>query len=148
MRKLTVEFAVGLFVLAGIASTAYLAVRLGDLTVFAKDGYEITARFRSISGLKEGAVIEIAGVRVGTVSKINLDPTDYDAVVHLALKQDVQVQDDAIASIRSTGIIGEKYINIAPGGSDTLLQAGEEIAETESSVSLEELIGKYIFQKE
>lgn len=148
MRKLTVEFAVGLFVLAGIASTAYLAVRLGDLTVFAEDGYELTARFRSISGLKEGAVIEIAGVRVGTVSKIKLDPDDYDAVVHLALNPDVQVQDDAIASIRSTGIIGEKYINIAPGGSDTLLQAGQEIAETESSVSLEELIGKYIFQKE
>lgn len=148
MRKLTVEFAVGLFVLAGIASTAYLAVRLGDLTVFADDGYELTARFRSISGLKEGAVIEIAGVRVGTVSKINLDPADYDAVVRLALNPAVQVQEDAIASIRSTGIIGEKYINIAPGGSDTLLQAGEEIAETESSVSLEELIGKYIFQKE
>jgi len=148
VRKLTVEFAVGLFVLAGIASTAYLAVRLGDLTVFAEDGYELTARFRSISGLKEGAVIEIAGVRVGTVSKIKLDPDDYDAVVHLALNPDVQVQDDAIASIRSTGIIGEKYINIAPGGSDTLLQAGQEIAETESSVSLEELIGKYIFQKE
>lgn len=148
MRKLTVEFAVGLFVLAGIASTAYLAVRLGDLSFFDEEGYELTARFRSISGLKDGAVIEIAGVRVGTVSKINLDPTDYAAIVHLAIKPDVQVQEDAIASIRSTGIIGEKYINIAPGGSDTLLQAGGEIAETESSVSLEELIGKYIFQKE
>lgn len=148
MKKLTVEFAVGLFVLAGVASTGYLAIRLGDLTVFADEGYELTARFRSISGLKEGAVIEIAGVRVGTVSKIDLDPANYEAVVHLALRPDVHVQDDAIASIRSTGLIGEKYVNIAPGGSETLLQAGEELPETESSVSLEELIGKYIFQKE
>lgn len=148
MRKLTVEFAVGLFVLAGIASTAYLAVRLGDLSVLADEGYELTAQFRSISGLKQGAVVEIAGVRVGTVSKVNLDTADYDAVVHLTLRPEVQVQEDAIASVRSTGIIGEKYINITPGGSDTLLQAGGEITETESSVSLEELMGKYIFQKE
>lgn len=148
MKRFSVELVVGLFVITGIVSFAYLAVRLGDLKVMADDSYPLTARFRSISGLKEGAVIEIAGVRVGQVSKIALDGGEYRAVVHLAVDGSVKLQEDAIASIRTSGIIGDKFVNITPGGSETFLEPGAEISETESAISLEELVSKYIFQKE
>lgn len=147
MNRFSVEFAVGLFVIAGIASFSYLAVRLGDLKMFDESSYNITARFRSTAGLKEGAVVQVAGVKIGTVSSITLDPKEYEALVHLLIDKQVQLQEDSIASVRSSGIIGDKYISIAPGGADAYLQAGDEITDTESSVSLEELIGKYIFEK-
>jgi phospholipid/cholesterol/gamma-HCH transport system substrate-binding protein len=146
--RLSVEFGVGLFVLAGIACFAWLSVKLGDVSLLKNDTYPVIARFTSISGLKEGAVIEIAGVRVGTVEQINLDRSDYEAVVNMAIKGDVQLQEDSIASIRTAGVIGDKYVNITPGGSDTLIKPGDKIRETESSISLEELVSKYIFQKD
>lgn len=148
MRRLNVEFAVGIFVIAGIASFAYLAIKLGDLSFGEQNHYSVSARFASISGLKEGAVVEIAGVRVGKVSHINLDNGDYEAVVQMAIDGDVKLQEDAIASIRTAGVIGDKFVNISPGGSDVFIEPGAEIVETESSISLEELVSKYIFQKE
>lgn len=146
--RLSTEFVVGLFVIAGVLSFAWLSIKLGDVSLLKQDTYTVAARFTSISGLKEGAVVEIAGVRVGTVERINLDRNDYEAVVDIALKQDVSLQEDSIASIRTAGVIGDKYVNITPGGSDVLIKAGEKIRETESSISLEELLSKYIFQKE
>lgn len=146
--RLSTEFVVGLFVIAGVLSFAWLSIKLGDVSLLKQDTYTVAARFTSISGLKEGAVVEIAGVRVGTVERINLDRNDYEAVVDIAIKQDVSLQEDSIASIRTAGVIGDKYVNITPGGSDVLIKAGEKIRETESSISLEELLSKYIFQKE
>lgn len=147
MNRYSAEFVVGLFVIAGIASFAYLAVRLGDLNMFNQESYNVTARFRSTAGLKEGAVIQVAGVKIGTVSAIKLDPKEYEALVHMTIEKGVDLTEDSIASVRSSGLIGDKYVNIAPGGADTFLKEGDEITETESSVSLEELIGKYIFEK-
>lgn len=146
--RLSTEFVVGLFVIAGILSFAWLSIKLGDVSLLKPDTYTVAARFTSISGLKEGAVVEIAGVRVGTVERIHLDRNDYEAVVDIALKKDVPLQEDSIASIRTAGVIGDKYVNITPGGSEVLIKAGEKIRETESSISLEELLSKYIFQKE
>ncbi|MGD2137060.1 MAG: outer membrane lipid asymmetry maintenance protein MlaD [Gammaproteobacteria bacterium] len=146
MKKVNLEMIVGLFLLAGFASFAYIAVKMGDLEMFRDETYRVTARFLSISGLKEGAAIELAGVNVGKVSKIELDPGEYEAVVHLDVDKQVELQDDTIASIRTAGIIGDKFIKLTPGGSDILLEEGDEIEETESSISIEELISKYIFE--
>lgn len=146
MKKMNLEMIVGLFLLAGFASFSYLAIKMGDIKMFNNETYDVTARFTSISGLKQGSVVELAGVNVGKVSRIELDPADYEAIVHLDVDKSVKLQDDAIASVRTAGIIGDKYIKLTPGGSDTLLGSGDEIEETESSISLEELVSKYIFE--
>jgi phospholipid/cholesterol/gamma-HCH transport system substrate-binding protein len=147
-NRLNIELIVGLFLIIGILSFVYLSVRLGDVNFLKEDVYEVKARFGSISGLKEGAVVEIAGVRVGKVKGIQLDRDYYEAVVHLAINGDVLLQQDSIASIRTSGVIGDKFVNITPGGSDENIEPHGEISETESSISLEELVSKYIFEKE
>lgn len=148
MKKMNLEMIVGLFLLAGFACFSYLAVKMGDIRMFSNETYAVTARFTSISGLKEGSVVELAGVNVGKVSLIELDPDDYEAVVHLDIDKSVELQDDSIASIRTAGIIGDKFIKLTPGGSDIILGPGDEIEETEPSISLEELVSKYIFESE
>ncbi|MCP5467591.1 MAG: outer membrane lipid asymmetry maintenance protein MlaD [Sinobacteraceae bacterium] len=146
MGNTRVEIGVGLFMLAGLACLVYLAVRLGDVDLFGSDRYALDARFVSSSGLKPGAFVEVGGVRVGKVADIRLDPETYESVVRLELEPSVRLQDDAIASIRTEGIIGDKFVKITPGGSPQLLGPGDTIFETESSISLEELISKYIFE--
>lgn len=146
MRRITLELLVGLFLLVGLAAFSYIAIKLGGASAFGDNFYPLKARFQSIAGLNEGAPVEIAGVRVGKVIKIELDKTDYDAVVHMAIRPEVRVQRDSIASIRSTGLIGDKFVSISPGGFDEYLEPGDVIMETESSVSIEELISKYIFE--
>ncbi len=145
MKKMNLEMIVGLFLLAGFASFSWIAIKMGDIKFFMEDSYPVTARFVSISGLKEGAVVELAGVKVGKVSSISLDSSEYEAVVKLNISDQVQLQDDSIASIRTSGIIGDRYIKLTPGGSEEFLTPGGEIVETESSISLEELVSKYIF---
>ena len=140
------EIGVGLFMLLGLACLAWLAIRLGDFEPFGHDRYRLEARFVSSSGLKPGAFVEVGGVRVGKVADIGLDPETYESVVRLELNPAVRLQDDAIASIRTEGIIGDKFVKITPGGSEILLEAGDVIHDTESSISLEELISKYIFE--
>jgi len=148
MKKMNLEMIVGVFLLAGFISFSWLAVKMGDINPFANETYPVTARFTSISGLKEGSTIELAGVVVGKVSGIELDTGDYEAVVHLNIDKQIELQDDSIASIRTAGIIGDKYIKLSPGGSDIILEAGDEIEETEPAISLEELVSKYIFDSE
>ena len=137
---------VGVFVIAGLVCLFYLAVRLGDVGLFKAESYQLLAKFTSVSGLKEGAFVEVAGVRVGDVERIKLNVDDYLADVYLNIDAYVPIQDDAIASIRTQGIIGDKFVKITPGGSPDLLDDGMEIIETEPAISLEELISKYIFE--
>lgn len=145
MQKLNIQLLTGIFVILGIATFTYQAVTIGGASFSQETTYTLTARFENSSGLREGAIIEAAGVRVGEVSAITLDPENYQAIVSLRIDQNVPVQEDAIVSIRTQGIIGEKFIKISPGGFDGLLTDGMEITETESAISLEELISKYIF---
>ena len=145
-NKYSLELSIGIFIAMGLLSLVYLAVKLGDVGVFADNTYSLKARFVSSSGLTEGAFVEVGGVRVGTVQNINVDFESYESVVEMSLDPNIKLQDDAIASIRTSGIIGDKFVKIAPGGSDIYLEAGDEILETESSISLEELISKYIFE--
>jgi len=148
MNKISLELVTGIFVIIGIACFTWLAVSVAGATFTEHPGYTLTARFTSISGLREGAVIEGAGVRIGTVSAIDFDPDSFEAIVSLRLNDDIPVQEDAIAAVRTQGIIGEKYIKIIPGGFEELLGDGDEIFETESAISLEELVSRYIFQSD
>ncbi len=140
------ELLVGIFMLAGIIAITFLALRMGDIGLFNNDEYVVQAKFTSASGLREGAYVEMAGVTVGKVKKIEFNPEDYLAVVYISLPKTISVPDDSIASIRTAGIIGDKFIKISAGGSDTNIEAGMEITETEPSINLEELISKYIFE--
>ena len=144
MKKLSVEFIVGLFLLTGIAAITYLSVVVSGVSGFSSDGYRLMAKFENSSGLKRGAVIEIAGVKVGQVESISLDPETQESSVWLEIDQGVEVQDDAVASIRTAGIIGDKFVKITTGGGDLLVD-GDEIIETEPAISIEELVSKYIF---
>jgi phospholipid/cholesterol/gamma-HCH transport system substrate-binding protein len=146
MRRINIETGVGIFLVIGLICLGYLSIKLGDVNLFRKDDYRVKARFANISGLKEGADVEIAGVPVGKVSKISLD--DYDALVEMIINPDIKLQEDSIASIRTQGIIGDKYVKITPGGSEEYIKNGGEILETESSLILEELVSKYMFENE
>jgi phospholipid/cholesterol/gamma-HCH transport system substrate-binding protein len=148
MKRINLEVIVGTFVILGLAAFAFLAVKLGGIGDVQAGHYKLNARFQSSSGLKEGADVEMAGVVIGKVVNIRFDPKEYDSVVELSVPTEVEIQEDAIASVRSTGLIGGKFIKISPGGSEALLQSGDTIYETESSVSLEELISKYIFESQ
>lgn len=139
---------VGLLMLAGLAALAFLALALGNVSAPFMRHYELSARFASSAGLRVGAHVEIAGVRVGQVTAIDLDPRAFDAVVRMRLADGIELPSDAIASIRTAGLIGEKYVKITPGGADDRLPPGAEIIDTESSISIEELISKYIFERD
>lgn len=145
MKKANLETVVGIFVLIGLICLAYLSIKLGKMEVFGGDFYQVYADFDSVSGLKSGASVEIAGVEVGRVSRIILDPKNGDkARVYLQIKGGIKIQDDVIAGVRTSGIIGDKFIQLKPGGSDQIIAAGGRIRDTESSVDIEELISKYI----
>jgi phospholipid/cholesterol/gamma-HCH transport system substrate-binding protein len=148
MRKFNLEIVVGLFLIVGFICFAWLSVRLGDVDLFGPPTYQVTASFGSISGLKTGAIVEIAGVQVGKVEEIQFDAEKYEAMVILAIESSVVLQEDSIASVRTAGIIGDRYIDISPGGSDVIIGDNGRIVETESAINLEELVSKYIFEKE
>ena len=145
MGRSSLEMAVGVFVLAGLICVGYLTVRLGKMELFGDDYYSVNARFHSISGLKPDAAVEIAGVQVGQVGSIELDPDEQVAIVKIKIQKDVILTDDVIASVKTSGLIGDKYIKLSPGGSEIILKPGDTIIETESAIDLEELISKYVF---
>lgn len=145
MKKFDLEVAVGLFIIAGILCLGYLSIKLGNLEIVGKKGYDVYGVFSNVGGLKVGSSIEIAGVNVGRVTNILLD--DYQARVVLNFPRDVKIQEDAIASVKTRGLIGEKYIEITPGGSEEIVQPGGRIRETMPPIDIEQLISKFVFGK-
>ncbi|MBW1615165.1 MAG: outer membrane lipid asymmetry maintenance protein MlaD [Deltaproteobacteria bacterium] len=145
MKKKRIEFIVGLFIIAGFICIGYLTVRLGKMELWGGDYYKIYGKFGSVSGLKAGALIEMAGVRIGKVDTIELDDDTYAALVGMKIDNKVELTEDVIASVKTAGIIGDKYIKISQGGSDIQLKNEEMITETESALDIEELISKYAF---
>ena len=140
-----VNVAVGMFLVLGILALGYLSIKLGRVSFLGNTGYPVMVEFPSVGGLKAGSSVEIAGVEIGRVESIGL--ADYQARVILRLNRDVKLQEDSIASIKTKGLIGEKYVRISPGASDKLIGPGGKIREVEAPVDLEELISKYIFGK-
>ena len=145
MRKFDIEFTVGLFIIAGIICLGYLSIRLGKMEILGNKGYELYALFSNSGGLKTGSSVMIAGVDVGRVKSVTLD--DYQAKVVMNLSDGIQIQEDAIASIKTKGLIGEKFIEISPGGSDKIIGPGGRIRETQPPVDFEQLISKFVFGK-
>lgn len=143
MIKRTTEVLVGLFVLLGMVALVFLALKSANLASFSTDkGYNVTAHFDNIGGLKPRAAVRSAGVIVGRVTRIQLDPQSFQGVVTLNLESDVAFPKDSSAKILTSGLLGDQFIGLEPGNSDQNLVAGDVIRQTQSAVILENLIGQ------
>jgi len=145
MNRTSIETAVGVFMLIGIACIGYLTIKLGRMEITGGDHYTVSAHFQSVSGLRTGAAVEMAGVPVGRVDAIMLDQEREDARVLLKIENHIKLTEDVLASVKTSGLIGDKFILLTLGSSDELISEGDEITETESAVDLQGLIGKYDF---
>jgi len=145
----TTEMLVGVFIAAGVAALFVLAMKVSNLSSFSQaDGYTLTAHFENIGGLKVRSPVTVGGVRVGQVAHIDYDNRRFEAVVTLELNSKYdQFPDDTSASIYTSGLLGEQYIALEPGGSEDLLINGSEIEMTQSALVLEKLVGKFLFNK-
>jgi len=145
-RTFTTEFYVGVFSLIGMVCFGYLSINIAGMKIFKRGFYEVYTEFDNISGLKPGAQVEIAGVPVGEVSSINLDKTN--AKVTMSIRDDVRLRQDDIVSVRTKGIIGDRYVKITPGGSEDLVPKGGRIEDSEPVMEFEDIIGKFIHKME
>lgn len=145
MHNRFTEFIVGLFVVAGFAGIVYLALNLGEVPLLSRTStYSVDAEFDNVSGVKKGAPVQVAGVVVGEVSAIKLNE-DNLAQLTLRVDNQLKIPQDSIVSVKSQGIIGDKYIQISLGGDSEVFKADELILETESAVDIESLISKFAF---
>jgi phospholipid/cholesterol/gamma-HCH transport system substrate-binding protein len=148
MNRTALDLWVGIFVSIGLAAIVFLALKVGNLTSFnTVPSYRLEARFDNIGGLKLRAPVKSAGVVVGRVDGIRLDPKTYEAVVSLKIDNGFQFTKDSIASILTSGLLGEVYIGLDAGGDPVLLGDGATIAKTQSAIVLEKLIGQFLFDK-
>ena len=145
MKKYHHETVAGLFVLVGLICVGYLTVKLGNVHLWGSDSYPLYARFNSVSGLRIGNSIEMLGLEIGEIAGFSMDQEKSVVVAELRIRKPIKVYDDAIASIKTAGLIGDKYVSIDPGGAGELLKPGAMITQTESPPDLGELIGKYAF---
>ena len=145
MKKYSMETIVGIFVAIGLLCVGYMVVKLGKISLWVEDSYALYARFTSVSGLKVGSPVEILGIPVGKIEKLEIDPEKHMALVRFRIKKGIKVYDDAAASVKTAGLIGDKFMKIDPGGSGNLLKPEETITETSSTPDLEDLIGRYVF---
>ena len=145
MKKYSVEFVVGIFVVIGLLCVAYMTVKLGKVSWFGDDYYPLYARFTSVSGLRVGSPVEIDGIQIGRVERMSIDTARQMALVELKIEKGIKVYDDASASIKTSGLIGDKFIKIDPGGGGDVLKPGGTVTETTSAVDIEDLVSKYVF---
>ncbi|HRH97189.1 MAG TPA: outer membrane lipid asymmetry maintenance protein MlaD [Prosthecobacter sp.] len=145
MKQSKLELFVGAFVLLGIAAIIYLTVKLGAGSMIGGETYVLEARFTNAGGLNAGSSVLVAGVPVGRVEGIRVDADDYSAMVTMRVLAGLKLPTDTMASIKTTGLIGDKYVALAPGADETYLDSGARITMTESSVDIESLIGKMAF---
>ncbi len=147
MQSRSIEITVGAFVLLGIVALSFLVIQVSGLT-FAearRDTYQLSAQFNTVAGLAPRAKVMVAGVTIGRVTAIHIDPISVRAVVEMAIDRDVDyLTSDSIASIKTAGVLGEQYVSISVGGSEEILEAGGQIKDTQSAMILEDLIGKFV----
>ncbi len=144
-QQTRIELAVGVFVAVGITAIAWLALRTGSGALVGAESYTVTAEFANVGSLNPGSNVLVAGVPVGRVDKVALNPKNFRAVVSLLVEKSVQLPDDSIASVKTAGLIGDKYIAIAPGGAPDMIAPGGKIIETESDVDIASLISRFAF---
>jgi len=145
MKNTKLELSVGLFVLLGVAAIVYLTIKLGTGSMVGGDTYLIESRFANAGGIHPGCSVLLSGVTVGRVEGIRMDPSDYSAIVTLKLTKGLRLPTDSMASVKTSGLIGDKFIALSPGADESYLQPGTRITMTESAVDLESLIGKMAF---
>jgi phospholipid/cholesterol/gamma-HCH transport system substrate-binding protein len=145
MKKYTLETTVGIFVVIGLFAVAYMTLKLGHVSFLVENTYPLYAKFTTVSGLKTGNLVDMFGIEIGRVEKLTMDEKDYMALVEMRINGGVKIYGDAIASIKTEGLIGERYISIDPGGAMELLKPGGTITETQPPVDVIDLIGKYVF---
>jgi phospholipid/cholesterol/gamma-HCH transport system substrate-binding protein len=145
MKKYSMETVVGIFVVVGLLCIAYMTVKLGNVGFLGDNSYTLYARFNKVTGLRVGNPVEMLGLEVGKVAGFKMDQKDLVAIVELKINDGIEVYDDAIASIKTEGLIGDKYVSLDPGGGGDLLKPGSTIIDTQSPIDLQELISKYAF---
>jgi phospholipid/cholesterol/gamma-HCH transport system substrate-binding protein len=144
MERTTLDLWVGVFVVAGIAALVVLALKVGNLSTYnMSETYRLEAHFNNVGGLKPTASVRSAGVLVGRVNSITLDTANYEARVMMTIDKRYQFPKDTFANILTSGLLGEQYIGLMPGGEDQMLKDGDEFKKTQSAVVLEDLIGKF-----
>ncbi|BDQ37655.1 outer membrane lipid asymmetry maintenance protein MlaD [Pseudodesulfovibrio nedwellii] len=147
MLKMKKETAVGIFVVMGLLAVVYMSVKLGNVQLFTDKYYVVKANFTDISGLKVNAPIQMFGVEIGFVSEIGLDQEKGVAAITMMLDKKVKLTDDAIAAIKTSGLIGDKFVKIVPGGLGDPVNPGDTLFDTQSAIDLEDLISKFAFGK-
>jgi phospholipid/cholesterol/gamma-HCH transport system substrate-binding protein len=145
MENRKLEIAVGVFLLIGLGCLAYLSLKLGEIRLWGSSDYIVYATFSNVGGLKSKATVTMAGVTIGQVENIRLK--DGQALVTLTIHKDVKLEEDVIASIKTMGIIGDKYLAIAAGASEQYIKNGGKIMDTQPPLDIEEMIGKFVFGK-
>ena len=145
MKKYSIETFVGIFVVAGLLCVGYMTVKLGKISLLGDEYYSLYASFASVSGLRIGNPVEIQGIEIGRVGRLKIDQEKQIAVVELKIRKGIKVYDDAGASVRTAGLIGDRFVKIDPGGAGEILKPGGVITETTSPVDIEDLISKYAF---
>ena len=145
MQKYTMETLVGVFVIIGLLLIGFMTVKLGHVDFFSDKTYPLFARFTSVTGLRIGSPVYMFGIEIGRVERLSMDQKDRKAMVEVRIKRGVKIYDDAIASIKTEGLIGDKYLGIDPGGAGDPLGPGGTITETQPAVDIGDLIGKYTF---
>ena len=145
MKKYSIETAVGIFVVIGLICVGYMTIKLGKVSLFGDDTYPIYARFASVSGLRVGSSVEIYGIQIGTVTSLDIDSEKQMGVVGMTISKEMKVYDDASATIKSAGLIGDKFVKIEPGGAGVVLKPRGMITQTSVPADIEDLIGKYAF---
>lgn len=145
MKKYSMETTVGAFFFVGMLLIGFMSVKLGHVSFLGEKTYPLYARFSSVTGLRVGSPVYMFGIDVGRVERLSIDQKDRRASVEVRIRQGIKVYDDAIASIRTEGLIGDKHLRLDPGGAGALLEPGGTITETQPDLDLAELIGKYAF---
>lgn len=145
MKKYTMETTVGIFLVVGLLCVGYLTVKLGHVSLLGDNAYSLFARFTSVTGLRAGSLVYISGIHVGRVEKLTMDQESQKAVVEIRIQNDIKIFDDAIASIKTEGLLGDMHLSINPGGAGALLKPGGTITETQPAVDIADLISKYAF---
>src|SRR3974390_889185 len=145
MKKYSIETAVGIFVVIGLILVGYMTVKLGKLSILSDTTYPLYARFSDVTGLKAGSPVDMYGIQIGRVDKLTMDLKAVQPLVEFKIRKDIRVYDDAIASIKTEGLLGERYITLDPGGAGEVLKTGGFITETHPPVDIGDLISKYVF---
>jgi phospholipid/cholesterol/gamma-HCH transport system substrate-binding protein len=145
MKKYSIETTVGIFVVIGLLCVGYMTIKLGKVSPFSEDTYPLYARFSSVSGLRIGSSVEVYGIQVGTVTSLGIDSERQMGVVGMKISDKTRVYDDGAATIKSAGLLGDKYVKIDPGGAGDVLKSRGIITQTSVPADIEDLIGKYAF---